>query len=169
MVVAAVAPYVRPGARSQNPVLDLPLAWQRVLYFVLLSVAALVVHGYHPYAEDAAIYLPTIKKQLDHTLYPQGAEFFLAHAHFSVLSNLVALSVRVTHLPLTYALLLWYVASIALTLIACWRICRLCFGTIRAATIGTLLMTSVLTLPVAGTSLLITDPYLTGRSMSTPL
>lgn len=44
----------------------------------------------------------------------------------------------------------------------------ICLHDRRMAVHGTLLLASVLTLPVAGTSLLLTDPYLTGRSLSTP-
>jgi len=50
------------------------------LLLLLITLGALLVHGYHPGAEDAEIYLPGIKKNLNPALYPFGAEFFLSHA-----------------------------------------------------------------------------------------
>lgn len=54
--------------------------------FVCLAAIAVLIHGYHPFSEDAAIYVPAIKKQLDPTLYPRRDEFFLSHARFSLFS-----------------------------------------------------------------------------------
>lgn len=138
------------------------------VFFVGLAVIAVAIHGYHPYSEDAAIYVPAIKKQLDPTLYPHEGEFFLALTRFSFFSSWVATSIRWTHVSLETGLLAWHIGTLALLLAAAWRLCILCFRDRRLAVYGTVLMTSVLTLPVAGTSLLITDPYLTGRSLSTP-
>jgi hypothetical protein len=41
-----------------------------VLILLLLTVGALLVHGYHPGAEDAEIYLPAIVKTLRLKLLP---------------------------------------------------------------------------------------------------
>jgi hypothetical protein len=143
-------------------------AW-RFVFLMGLSGLAILIHGYHPYAEDAAIYVPAIKKLLDPSLYPRGAEFFLSYSHFSVFARCVALWVGLTHVSLPYTLLLWHAMTVGLLLAACWRFCGLCFESKTAPLYGTLLITAVLTLPVAGTSLLLTDPYLTSRSISTPL
>jgi hypothetical protein len=35
--------------------------------------------------------------------------------------NLIAGSVRITHLPFDLAMFIWYVASLFLTLLACWE------------------------------------------------
>ena len=136
--------------------------------FVCLAAIAVVIHGYHPYSEDAAIYVPAIKKQLDPTLYPHHNEFFLSHARLSLFSIWVAQSVRLTHVSLETGLLSWHIATLAFFLAAAWWFCTVCFHDSRMAVYGTLLLTSVLTLPVAGTSVLLTDPYLTARSLSTP-
>jgi hypothetical protein len=142
---------------------------RKIAWLVLATFAVIFIHGYHPYAEDAAIYLPAIEKQMDPTLFPQGADFFLAHARASVFSGLIAFSASLTHLSLDYVLLLWYALSVALLLTASWRFAELCFDRPRAGLYGALLVAAVMTIPVAGTSLMLADPYLAARSLSTPL
>ncbi len=88
---------------------------------LLLTAGALLVHGYHPYAEDAEIYLPGVEKILHPELFPVGGEFFQSHARLTLFPNLIALSLRVTHLPLETGIFLWQVASIFLLLLACWE------------------------------------------------
>jgi hypothetical protein len=134
----------------------------------VLTVCAILVHGYHPYSEDAGIYVPAIKKLLNPALYPHSAQFFLAPARLSFFSNLIAASVRMTHLPFSCALLLWHAAMLALLFAACWRLSYLCLGTSEASHSGSLLIAAFLTVPIAGSSLMLTDPYLTSRSLSTP-
>lgn len=135
---------------------------------VLVAVAAFFVHGYHPAAEDAAIYLPGIKKLLHPALYPYNNQFFAAHAGRTLFPRLIAASVKITHLPFDYAILFWHLLSIFLLLLACWRIASHCFPG-RAARWGAVMLVGVtLTVPVAGTALLIFDPYLNPRSLSAP-
>src|SRR5215469_5945409 len=94
--------------------------YQTALVLVLFTVATVFIHGYHPYAEDAEIYLPGIERLLNHSLFPTGQEFFQSHASMTLFPNLVAASIRVTHLPFEAGLLLWHLASIFLLLLACW-------------------------------------------------
>ena len=137
------------------------------LFLLLLTVAALFVHGYHPAAEDAEIYIPGIKKLLYPALYPFGTEFFLNHARLTLFDELIAASVRLSHLSFDLTIFLWYAASIFLTLLACWQLSGECFTEHNARWGGVVLVAALLTLPVAGTSLYIADPYLTSRSLST--
>jgi hypothetical protein len=139
-------------------------------FFLLLVItaAAITVHGYHPYVEDAEIYVPGIKKALNPALYPYNTGFFASHAHLTLFPNLIAASVRITHLPFDWALLLWQFASIFLLLLACWHLGQLCFPDPRAKWGGVALVASLLTIPVAGTALYIMDQYLTSRALSTP-
>ncbi len=134
----------------------------------LITAGAIVVHGYHPYIEDAEIYVPGIKKALNPALYPYNTGFFASHARLSLFPNLIADSVKLTHLPFDWALLLWQYAAIFLLLLACWHLGRLCFDTPRAKWGGVALVASLLTIPVAGTALYIMDQYLTSRALSTP-
>ena len=57
------------------------------------------MHGYHPFAEDAEIYLPGVEKILHPSLFPMVQEFFRSHASLTLFPNLIAFSLRVTHLP----------------------------------------------------------------------
>jgi len=50
--------------------------------------------------EDAEIYLPGVEKILHPELFPVGREFFLSHASMTFFPNVVAFSLRVTHLPM---------------------------------------------------------------------
>jgi hypothetical protein len=133
----------------------------------LLTAAAIFVHGYHPFVEDAEIYVPGIKKLLNPALYPYNAEFFASHASRTFFPNLNAWSVRLTHISLEWVLLLWHFACIFCLISACWQLGRICFGTKRAAWGSAALVASLLTIPVAGTALYIMDQYLNPRSFST--
>jgi len=140
---------------------------KRKEFFVLLllTLGALLLHGYHPGAEDAEIYLPGIEKLLHPELFPFNAEFFEAHAHLTFFPNLIAASVRITHLPLDVALLLWQVASIFLFLLACWKLTAKCSTNTTARWAGVALVATLLTLPVAGTALYIMDQYINPRNL----
>src|SRR5262249_5108756 len=137
------------------------------LNLALLTAGALLVHGYHPGVEDAEIYLPGIKKLLHPNLYPFGAEFFLDHARLTLFDELIAASVRISHLSFDLCIFIWYVASTFLTLYACWQLSVECFEEDegRWAAVGT--VAALLTIPVAGTALYIADQYLTARSIVT--
>jgi hypothetical protein len=124
------------------------------------------VHGYHPFAEDAEIYLPGVEKILRPELFPVGQEFFLSHARLTFFPNLVALSLWVTHLPLETGLFLWHLASIFLLLLACWELAGLFFQNARARWGGVCLVAALFTIPVAGTALYIMDQYLNPRNLA---
>jgi hypothetical protein len=131
-----------------------------------LSLVAIAIHGYHPYAEDAEIYLPSVERALQPDLFPVGTEFFESHASLSFFPNLIALSVRMTRLPLPYALLAWHVASVFLLLLASWELCKRFFKSPQAKVGAVLLVAALLTLPVAGTALYIMDQYPNTRNLA---
>ena len=133
-----------------------------------LTVLAVLVHGYHLGADDAAIYIPAVKQIADPALYPFGAEFFLNHARLSLFSNLVGGSARIGNIPVDAAILAWHIAGIFLLLAAAWRLLGLCFTRPAARWCGVAFLAATLSVPVAGTGLAIMDPYLTARSLSTP-
>lgn len=139
---------------------------RNVLALLLLTAGALLVHGYHPFAEDAEIYLPGVEKILHPELFPNGQEFFASHASLTIFPNLIAFSLRVTHLPLEAGLFLWHVASIFLLLLACWELSGLLFTSARARWGGVCLVAALLTIPVAGTALYILDQYLNPRNLA---
>ncbi|MCU1301607.1 MAG: hypothetical protein JWQ87_1891 [Candidatus Sulfotelmatobacter sp.] len=132
----------------------------------LLTAGAVLVHGYHPFAEDAEIYLPGIEKILHPELFPVGQEFFRSHASLTFFPNLVAFSLRVSHLPFEFGLFVWQAASIFLLLLACWELGGLFFQNAGARWGGVCLVAALLTIPVAGTALYIVDQYLNPRNLA---
>src|SRR5260370_670855 len=74
-------------------------ATARALALLLVTVLAVLIHGYHLGVDDAAIYVPAIKSVADPTLYPFGSEFFMSHAHLSFFPDIVGESARLTRLP----------------------------------------------------------------------
>jgi hypothetical protein len=134
----------------------------------MLTALALLVHGYHPYAEDGGLYVTGIKRLLDSTLYPQATGFVLGHLRFSLFAPAVAMMVRGSHLHLPAVLLLLHLASIWATLFAVWLLAVRCYETQTARAGAVTLVAAWLTLPVAGTSQILMDPYLTARSISLP-
>jgi len=138
------------------------------LKLLLIALAAILVHGYHLFVEDAAIYVPGIKQELNPALYPYNRAFFASHARLTFFPNLVAGSVRLTHVRLEWALLIWHAACIFFLLLACWRIAALCFRDPRAPWGAVVLVAALLTIPIAGTALYMMDQYLNPRSLSTP-
>ena len=132
-----------------------------------LTAAAVLVHGYHPMVEDAEIYVPAIRRLLNQGLYPHDSAFFAGQTKLSLFPQIIALSIRISHVPFDWALVFWHFLSIFLLLGACWRITEVCFPNGRAKWFGTALVASLLTMPVAGTALYIMDQYLTARSVST--
>src|SRR5215469_17220891 len=101
--------------------------WKVEIGLALLTLGGLAIHGYHPYAEDAEIYLPGAEKILDPSLFPVGAEFFESHAGLTLFPHLITASVRVSHLPFDYVLFGWHLASVFLLLLALWELSGHCF------------------------------------------
>ena len=118
--------------------------YRTLAILLLLTAGALLVHGYHPYAEDAEIYLPGVEKILHPGLFPTGQEFFASHASLTIFPNLIAFSLRVTHLPFETGLFLWHVASIFLLLLACWELSSLLFPSATARWGGVCLVAALL-------------------------
>src|SRR5579871_1103456 len=102
------------------------------IFLLLLTAAALLTHGYHPYVEDAEIYLPGIEKILNPRLFPSGREFFESHASMTLFPNAVAWSLRLTHVPFEIGLFVWQVTSIFLLLAAVWELSGILFQSARA-------------------------------------
>jgi hypothetical protein len=126
----------------------------------------MLVHGYHPYAEDAEIYLPGIERILNPQLFPFGREFFASHASLTFFPNLIALSLRSSHIPFEVGIFLWHVVSIFLLLLACWQLTGILFASNRPRWAGVGLIAALLTIPIAGTALYIMDQYLNPRNLA---
>jgi hypothetical protein len=77
-----------------------------VLLLLLLTIGGCLIHGYHPWAEDAEIYLPGVEKLLHPEVFPFASEFFQHHAGLTLFPDLLAALVRSSHLPLEWILFL---------------------------------------------------------------
>jgi hypothetical protein len=141
----------------------------KAVVLFLLSLLMIAVQGYHFGVDDAAIYLPAVERFVTPGLFPYGADFFLSHSRVSVFSKVVGGIVRWLHVPLPWTVLGFHVLGIYLLLLAGHWLATLCFTRARAQWAATVMLASVLTVPVAGSALPIMDPYLTARSLSTPL
>jgi hypothetical protein len=142
---------------------------RRISLLLAITLLAIVVHGYHSGTDDGAIYAPGIKKTADPSLYPFGSEFFMHHAQLSLFPQLVAAVTWLTRLPIEWSMLLWFAFAQFLLFYAAYELTRECFRNERARWGGVGLLAAVLSVPVAGSALLIADSYLTARSLSTPL
>ena len=147
------------------------LAWLHLpaVRIVLLTLISLFVLGYHPFTDDAAIYVAGVEKTVHPALFTQHTEYILPHLQHSLFSFATGWLIRLAHLPLLPSLFAAYVLSLWLTTLGSWRLsCRL-FARTESRWAATTLLAVTLALPVAGTALTFVDPYLTARSFSTPV
>ncbi|MGD0797949.1 MAG: hypothetical protein ABR910_09515 [Acidobacteriaceae bacterium] len=141
-----------------------------------LTLFALAIHGYHPFAEDGGLYAAGVKRLIDPTLYPHATAFVLEPTRFSLFAPTVAALTRALplsrdiqlHTALPIVVLTLHLATIWLTLFAAWILAARCWPTRAARTGAVTLLASWLGLPIAGTALLMMDPYLSARSFATP-
>jgi hypothetical protein len=135
----------------------------------LFSALGFLTMGYHPGAEDDAVYLAAVESRLDPALFPRDSAFFKLQMQASFFDTWMAAFVRVTHIPLAWSEILWQIIAIALILLASARILRILFDEKTALWGGLALLSAMLTLPVAGTALYIADQYLHPRNLATAL
>ena len=158
----------RPYPTDSTP----PEPWQNSLWLTLIPTLALftlLLHGYHPLAEDGGLYVAGVQYTLDPTLFPHYTVFVTEHLRFSIFAPTLASVVHLTHLSLAWVLLLTNLLSLWLTFYAAHKILQRTISNNAAQLAGLCLLAAFWTLPIAGTSLLLMDPYVTGRSLSTPL
>ena len=143
--------------------------WSMRLILVALAVLTLLLNGYHPLAEDGGLYVAGVQLTLNPALFPHYTVFVSEHLHFSVFAPVLAFFVHLTHLSLAWILLFTDLFSLWLTFYAAHRILQRAVSSEAAQLAGLCLLAAFWTLPIAGTSLLLMDPYVTARSLSTPL
>ncbi|WP_124849003.1 DUF6798 domain-containing protein [Acidipila sp. EB88] len=134
---------------------------------VSVTLFAFVLQGYHPGAEDDAIYLSAIKRRLQPSLYPVNAPFITLQLQASVFDKFVAAFIHTTHLPVAYACLALQLGFLALLFAACWQIVAFCFESWRARFAGILSIACILTISVAGTAIYLADEHLHPRLIAT--
>jgi hypothetical protein len=147
-----------PDARSLN-----------AIRYALCAGLAVFIHGYHPFAGDAGLYVAGIRQILSPSLYPINATIVTAFTRHSIFASLFAAFIHLAHLPLAWTLLIAHLASLWLFLCAARSLAARLFAADSAHTFAVLLAAACCALPVAGTALVLMDPYVTARSFSTPL
>ena len=133
-----------------------------------LTPLAFGIIGYHPFAEDGGLYLAGVKLLLHPSLFPLERAFVLAPMHYSLFAPFVAAVIHFSGLRFETAVLTLFLLALWATIFAGWTIARVCFTEPNERYGATGLFALWLGLPVAGTSLMLVDPYLTARSLSTP-
>lgn len=132
-----------------------------------MTLLGFLAHGYHFGVEDAAVYLPAVKYHLDPTLYPHDKIFFMNQMRFTLYPEAMALLVRLSHLTLERVAFITHGFSVFLVLLGCLRLSRRMFASPAAQWSSVTLITALLTLPVAGTALLLVDHSPQPRSFAT--
>ncbi len=141
----------------------------RAAILLLLSLVSVLVQGYHLGTDDGEIYVPAIKQAIQPDLYPVEPQFFLMHGRLSYLAPTIAFVSRTFHLAPDKAISGVYFAGVFLLLVAGWRIADILFLRERSVWCAVGVLALLVSVPVAGTALPIADPYLTARTLSTPL
>lgn len=125
--------------------------------------------GYHPGAEDDAMYLAAVKSAVMPSLYSFDSPFFKFQLRTSVFDVSMAHFVRASGLSVSWSEFLWQFVSILVLLYACWSILSTLFEETTARWGGMAMVSAMLTLPVAGTGLYLADQYLHPRNLATAL
>ena len=143
---------------------------QRFTRFALVlgfTVLGFAVMGYHPGLEDDGIYLTAVKADLNPALYPYNSGFFRLQVQATVFDRFVAAFVRVTHIPIPWAELLWQLIALFTVLWACHSIARRLFPDPSAQWAAVAMVGAMFTLPVSGTALFLMDQHLHPRNLAT--
>jgi len=141
-------------------------SFRTVCVLLLLTLAAVLVHGYHVGIEDQDVYLAAVNKSLNPELYPVNSVFFTEQMKSSLFIRGLAVSIRQTGIPVSWGLFLWQLGSMFLVLLGCWKVASACFESEKARLSGVLLVTVLLTMPIAGTALFLVDTYLHPRALA---
>ena len=155
------------GRRLSEQSLPLNERFATLLQLGLLTALAFLVMGYHPGAEDDAVYLAAVKVALQPRLYAHDADFVRLQTQATLFVPAMASFVRMTRIPLAWAELAWQVLSLFGILAGALAIARQLFREPRAHWAGVTLLALLFTMPVAGTALYIADQHLHPRNIAT--
>ncbi len=145
----------------------------RTVLWTGVGLLAFLLLGYHPDVEDGGIYAAALAARLDPSLFAHdrlpGMEWVVGQTRLSLFVPFTAGTLRLLHLSLPAGLLLLQMCSVVGTVLALRLVAASCFRSTDVAGWATLLVAVAAGLPLAGTSLYLMDPYVTARSLSTPL
>jgi hypothetical protein len=136
-------------------------------HFFLLAISALtfLVHGYHPFADDAGLYVAGVEKLLDPTLFSVGMRFILSETRIESFYPLVIGVTKLFGGSLERALLFVYLLTLMAFIYGAWYVSGLITSSRFARWTAVCLAGCLFTLPVAGTSINIMEPYPGPRSI----
>lgn len=154
-------------SRTSVSVANGDFAFKNLILIALLTAFGFLVMGYHPGLEDDSFYLAAIKRHLNPSLFPHDADYFRVQFQATIFDKLIAFSVRLTHLPVSWATLLWQVLAIFFLLHGVWRIARRCFANPTAHWGATALVAALLSMPIGGIAINVADQYLHPRTLAT--
>ncbi len=160
---------LRPDTKSHAEPRSTHTAIAHLGLLLTAAVLAFAVLGYHPYAEDGGIYTAAVAARMNPELFVHDHAWVTGHTRFSLFVPLVAATLRGFHLTLANGLLLVQAISVTATVAAVLLLARCCFRSRAAVGWVTVLVAAAAGLPIAGTSLYLIDPYVTARSLTTPL
>ena len=183
MPLLTTVPDVAESSRRVTPALSLGTApaHNRSLgataTLLALALLAIAVNGYHPYGEDAANHVAAIKQAMHPDFFPASGFFVAPYVRLSLFAHVSAWIIELLHAPIQYVLLAMQIVATWLLLYACLQLAKRCFDSTRPAIAGATpeqwgavaLVAVCLSVPLAGSSFFVMDPYLTSRSFSTPL
>lgn len=141
----------------------------RTLALLLLTCGAFAVLGYHPGIEDDTTYLSALEHDLNPALYPHDLQFVTVQLQLSLFDNIVAESVRLTHLSLPVVALLWQFGGLFGLMLGCWEIVSRCYREPCARWAGVSFVAVMLAMPVSLSELFLADQHLHPRLMTTDL
>lgn len=136
-------------------------------HFFLLAISALtfLVHGYHPFADDAGLYVAGVEKLLDPALFPVGMRFILSETRIESFYPLLIGVTKMLGGSLEDALLLVYLLTLVAFIYGAWYLSGLITDCRSSRWFAVCLAGCFFTLPVAGTSIHIMEPYPGPRSI----
>lgn len=133
------------------------------------AMLATVLLGYHPSAEDGGIYAAAVQARLNPALFPHDRLWVTAHTRFALFVPLTAGFTRLCHLPPAAILFALQTAGLVALLAAAAHVSRSVLPSQTPPWLAMLAVAVAAGFPVAGTALYGVDPYVTARTVTTPL
>ena len=144
---------------------SLPSSLTHHFFLLAISALTLLIHGYHPFADDAGLYVAGLEKLLDPTLFPVGMRFILSETRIESFYPLVIGVTKLLGGSLEGALLLLYLLTLIAFIYGAWYLSGLLTDCRFCRWFAVCLTGCFFTLPVAGTSIHIMEPYPGPRSI----
>jgi hypothetical protein len=129
------------------------------LFLLAISALTFLVHGYHPFADDAGLYVAGVEKLLDPALFPVGMRFILSETRIESFYPLVIGVTKLLGGSLESALLFLHLLTVVAFIYGAWYVSSLITDRPFSRWTAVCLAGCLFTLPVAGTSINIMEPY----------